>query len=96
MWIFLIFFIETYVLGIHLNCIDRLFGDIYAFFFWFSLLKTYVVGTHLNCIKIASAIQIGTHNICIYKEVDKKYALCNLKTTNLLDWALIGVCVVIR
>ena len=31
-----------------------------------------------------------------YKEVDKKYTGCNLKTTELLDCALIGVCAVIR
>ena len=24
---------------------------------------------------------MGTHNICLYKEVDKKYSGCNLKTT---------------
>ena len=39
---------------------------------------------------------MGTHNICHYKEVDKKYTGCNLKTTKLLDCALIGVCAVIR
>ena len=44
-----------------------------------------------------------THNICLYKEVDKKYTDCNLKSilTNLktmvlLECALIGVCAVIR
>ena len=42
------------------------------------------------------AIQMGTHNICRYKEVDKKYAGCNLKITKLLDCALIGVCVIIK
>ena len=42
------------------------------------------------------AIQMGTHNICLYKEVDKKYTGCYLKTTELLDWALIGICAVIR
>ena len=42
------------------------------------------------------AIQMSTHNICLYKEKDKKYTACNLKTTELLDCALIGVCVVIR
>ena len=39
---------------------------------------------------------MSTHKICLYKEVDKKYTGCNLKTTKLLDCALIGVCVVIR
>ena len=42
------------------------------------------------------AIQMGTHNICLYTEVDKNYTGCNLKTMELLDCALIGVCAVIR
>ena len=42
------------------------------------------------------AIQMGTNNICLYKEVDKKYTGSNLKTTELLDRAPIGVCAVIR
>ena len=41
------------------------------------------------------AVQMGTHNICLY-EIDKKCIVCNLKTTELHDSALIGVCVVIR
>ena len=43
-----------------------------------------------------NAIQMSTHNICLFKEVDKKYTGCNLKTTELLDCALVGVCAVIR
>ena len=39
---------------------------------------------------------MGTQNICLYKEVDKQYTGCNLKTTESLDCALIGVCAVIR
>ena len=39
---------------------------------------------------------MGAHNICLYKEVDKKYTGYNLKTMELLDCALIGVCAVIR
>ena len=39
---------------------------------------------------------MGTHNLCLYKEVDKNYTGCNLKTTELLDCALIAACVVIR
>ena len=34
--------------------------------------------------------------ICLYKEVDKKDTGCNLKTTELLDSALIEVCAVNR
>ena len=39
---------------------------------------------------------MSTHNICLYKEVDKKYNGCNQKTMELLDCELIGVCAVIR
>ena len=37
-----------------------------------------------------------THNICLCTEVEKKYSGSNLKTMDLLDSALIGVCAVIR
>ena len=39
---------------------------------------------------------MSTDNICLFKEVARKYTCCNLKTTELLNCALIGVCVVIR
>ena len=42
------------------------------------------------------AIQMGTHNICFYKEIDKKYTGCNQKIKESLSCALIGVCAVIR
>ena len=39
---------------------------------------------------------MGIHNICFYKEVNKKYTGYNLKTMVWLDCALIEVCGVIR
>ena len=41
---------------------------------------------------------MDTHNICLYKEVNKKYTGCNVKTTELLDSLLMGieVCAIIR
>ena len=39
---------------------------------------------------------MDTHNICLYEEADTKYTGCNLKTMELLDCVLIGVCAVIR
>ena len=39
---------------------------------------------------------MGTRNICFHQEVDKKYTGCNLSTTELLDYALIGVRAIIR
>ena len=65
-----------------------------AFFFQFVFIKASVVGSHLD--KQLDAIQMDTHNICLYKEVDIKYVGCNLKTRELLDCALIQVCVVSR
>ena len=46
--------------------------------------------------RLVDAIQVGTHIICLYKEVDKKYTGYNLKILELLDCAFIGVCAVIR
>ena len=63
------------------------------FFFFYSdfLYKAYVVGTHLNCIN--KSMQ--------FKWVPTTYTFnlksgCNLKTTELLDCALIGACALIR
>ena len=53
------------------------------------IIKAYVVGTYFNYIDLyrqVNVIQMGTHNICLYKEVDKKYTGCNLKPTELLVW----------
>ena len=46
--------------------------------------------------RLVDAIQMSTHNTSLYKEVNKRYTDCHLKTTKFLDCALIGVCVVIR
>ena len=63
-----------------------LFDNVYVIFFSDFLYKS-----------ITDAIQMGTLNIlCLYNEVDKKYTGSNLKTTELLDCALIWVCAVIR
>ena len=49
--------------------------------------------------QLVDAIQMSIHkvHVCLYKEVDKKYTGCNLKTTEPLDCRLIvvHVCVVI-
>ena len=43
------------------------------------------------------AVQMSTHNIYFYKEeLKKKYTGCNLNSMEFIDWALIGVCAVIR
>ena len=53
-------------------------------FFGFFLIffkKAYVVGTQLDCINKLDKMmpfKMGTHNIRLYKEVDKKYTGCNL------------------
>ena len=83
---FLIFLIKAYVVGTHLN--NMFLSD-----FLYKSICCGTVGTHLNCIN--DSVQMGTHNICLYKEVDKKYTGCDLKTEELLDYALIGLCAVI-
>ena len=76
-----------YLLRIHYK--KDLFDDDYAIFFLIFFIKAYVVGTHLNCIDLS-------HNICLYKKVNKMYTGCNLKTTEFHECVLIGVCAVIR
>ena len=66
-----------------------------VFFFLIFFIKAYDVGTHLNCINPVNAIQMGIHIICLYI-VGKKYTGCNLKTMELFDCVLIGLCAVIR
>ena len=61
-----------------------------------SLYKGICCGYPFELHRLVDAIQMGIHNICLYKETDKKYAGCNLKTTESLACALIGVCAVIR
>ena len=71
-----------------IQCFCRFFSDF--------LYKSICCGYSFELHRQVNAIQIGTHNICLPKEVDKKYTGCNLKTTKLLDCALIRVCAVIR
>ena len=65
-------------------------------FFLIFFTKAYVVGTYLNCIDKLMQFKWVPTTYAAYEEVDKKYTGCNLKTMELLDCALIGVCVVIR
>ena len=58
--------------------------------------KSICCGYPFELHRLVDAIQMGTHSICIYKEVAKQYTSCNPKSTELLDCALIGVCAVIR
>ena len=60
------------------------------------LYKSICCGYSFELHQQADAIQMGTHIICLYTEVDKMYTGCNLKPTKLLDFALIGVCAIIR
>ena len=54
------------------------------------------MGTHLNCIdKLMQFKWVPTTYVFIKKQT-KKYTGCYLKTIELLDCALIGVCAVIR
>ena len=72
----LIFFIKAYIVGTHLNYLDK-------------FIKSYVVGTHLNFLDLLRQFSWVPLNICYYKEVDTD---CNLQPMKLLDCALIEVC----
>ena len=91
----LIFFIKAYVVDTNLNCIDKLVQ-----FKWvpttLCLYKSICYGYQFELHWQVNAIQMGTHNICLYKEVDKKFFGCSLNTAELLESALIEVCAVIR
>ena len=63
------------------------------FFFLIFFLQAYIIGTHLNCIDKSMQFKWV---LTTYAFIDKKYTVCNLKTTELLDYILIGVCAVIR
>ena len=63
-----------------------------AHFLYISICCVYSFELHQQ----VDAIQMGIHNVCFYKEVNKKYTGYNLKTTVWLDCALMGVCAVIR
>ena len=52
------------------------FNDAYAMLFSVFFIESYVVDTRLNCLDLVEAIQMSTHNICLFhKEVDKVHWL---------------------
>ena len=61
-----------------------------CFFFSDFLYKSICCGYSFELHREVDAIQMGSHNICLYKGVDRKYIGCNPKTTELLDCRLIG------
>ena len=62
-----------------------LFDDDYAIFFPDFLHKGICCGYLFDLHRQVHAIQMSTHKICLYKEVDKNYTGCNPKTTKSLD-----------
>ena len=96
---FVVKYVSTYTKGTLKKDQQRTYLKMFLCFFYSDFLyKAYVVGTHLNCINKLMQFkwQMGTHNICLYKEVDKNYTGCNLRTTALLDLHFMGACAVIR
>ena len=61
------------------------------FFFYKSICSGYSFELHQQ----VDAIQMGTTNTYFNKEIDKTYTGSNMKTTELPDCTLIGVCAVI-
>ena len=66
------------------------------FFFSSFLYKSIIYGYLHELHRQVDAIQMGSHNICLCEEVEKKYNGCILQTTESLDCSLIEVCAVIR
>ena len=85
------------LLKVHFNKRSEkdLFDDVYAIFFSDSLYTSTCCGYSFELHRQVDAIQMGSHNICLQKRRRQKIH-CNLKTTKLLDCALIGVCAVNR
>ena len=92
------------ILRVHLKTISDLSNqglillrlcDCFSCFFSYCLYKSICCRYSFELHRQVDAIQMGTHTIGIYKEEDKKYTGCNLKTWELLDCALIGICAVI-
>ena len=71
--------------------------DVFVLCFSHFLYISICCGYSFELHRQVDGIQMGTHNICLYKEVNKStLAINNLKTMVWLDCALIGVCAVIR
>ena len=69
-----------------------LFDDDYAIFFFDFLFKGICCGYSFELHRQVDAIQMRTHNICLYKKVNKKYTGCNLKTMEINECVLKGIC----
>ena len=68
-----------------------------CFFYYYYLIffiKAYVVGTHLNCINKMQFKWVPTKYAFLRSRY--KYTGCDLKTKEMLDCSLTGVCAVIR
>ena len=63
-----------YLLRVHFKkkrSVKDLFDDVYAIFFSGFLHKSICCGYSFKLHRQVDAIQMGTHNICLYKEIDK-------------------------
>ena len=66
-------------------CVFLLFAVVVVVVFSDFLYKSICCGYSFELHRQVDAIQMGSHNLCLYKEVNKKYTGCILKTTELLD-----------
>ena len=97
----LVKYVSTYIKGTLQNRAAKVLSNyassiLFSFFFSDFLYKSICCGFSFELNQQVDARHMGTHNKCLYKEVGKKYTGCNVKTTELLDCAPKGVCVVIR
>ena len=68
-----------FLLRVHLKkrLAKDLFGAVYASFYLDSLYKCICCGYSFELHRLVDAIQMGTHNICPYKPVDKTCTDCS-------------------
>ena len=76
---FLIFSIKAYVVGTHFNCIK-----VFILFFFLICYKSICCGYSFELHRQVYAIQMDTHNICLYKELDKSTLAEILRLQNCL------------
>ena len=81
------------ILRVHLKKNQR--ATFCTFYLCDFLYKGIYCGYPFELHQLVDAIQMSTHNICLYK-IGKKCTGSNLRTLALFDCELIGVCLVIR
>ena len=63
------------------DLMSSVLNDAFAILFSDFLYQNICCGYSFELPRLVEAIQMSSHNICFYKELDKKYIDCNMKAT---------------